>query len=590
MIRTSFYASTTRSAHPKPARRYERPTAAILFLFGIFGTAGITGLSPAPVKAAEPSGTLTVEVYADGGAQPAFCRAWVEANGKRYYQPAGVSIVPYDRDRSFSCSGQFSLDLPPGQAVVHVERGKEYLPLDQDVTIKPDETLRLRIELKRWIDMRKRGWYSADIHAHFCGRKLAGFPDETDIAIMEQTALADDVNFTPYLSFWNHLADFKEDNTPWPVAWPIWPGGLSRYADRDHLISLANSEIERIGGEPFHSVGALLILGMQSPLGLTRHDQTYPCDAQLIRQVQRNSPFYVVDCDKPLWSENVVTAAFGLFTSAQLCHNHFRRADEDLPVGYGMAGPINEEEKERDWGGDEAFWRNNEIYYRWLNCGFRLAVTGGTAMGVMSSPHGYNRTYARIDGPLTEEKYLRALQNGYTFATSGPMLFLTVDDQEPGDTFRLFDEQARKPLQVKVELLGIEPIDTLELVQNGQVIRQVNLKEVQPKPFLNASLKMTIEPKRSGWVAARAVYKNPTNGRLRQAHTSPIYFIIDSRPIAFKKDAEYMMRWVDRLLETSREPNRYKNDAERQEVQDIFRQARGIYEDISTTAAKVWGD
>ncbi len=591
MTRTSHYSSTTRVVSCLPVRRCKGAAAKAFFVLALCNGAAITWLGTIPVEAAEPNGTLAVEVYADdGGEQPAFCRAWVEAGGERYYQPRGGAIVPYDRDRSFSCSGQFSLDLPAGQVVIHVEKGKEYLPVDREVEIKPNETVRLRIDLKRWIDMKKRGWYSGDMHAHFCGRKLTGFPEAKDIAVMEQTARADDVNYTPFLSFWNHLSDFKKDDTPWPASWPVWPRGHISYADRDHLITLANSEIERIGGEPFHSVGALLILGMRNPLGLARHDQTYPCDAQLVRQARRDSPICVVDCDKPLWSENVVTAAFGLLTSAQLCHNHFHRAGKDIPVCCGMPGPITDEEKKRDWGDDEAFWRNNDIYYRWLNCGFRLAVTGGTAMGVMPSPLGYNRTYARVDGPLTEEKYLRALLNGRTFATSGPMLFLTVDGKEPGFMFRPIGEQVKKPLQVKAELLSIEPIDTLELVQNGQVIRQLDLKDTKPEPVLNATLEMILELKRSGWVAARALYKNPANGRLRQAHTSPIYFMLEGKPIAFKQDAEYMIRWVDRLLETSHEPNRYKNDVEREEIQDLYRQARRIYEDIATKAQKAYGD
>ena len=42
------------------------------------------------------------------------------------------------------------------------------------------------------------------------------------------------------------------------------------------------------------------------------------------------------------------------------------------------------------------------VYYRWLNCGFRIGVTGGSAMGVMPLPAGYSRTYAKLDTPLSE--------------------------------------------------------------------------------------------------------------------------------------------------------------------------------------------
>jgi len=57
-------------------------------------------------------------------------------------------------------------------------------------------------------------------------------------------------------------------------------------------------------------------------------------------------------------------------------------------------------------------------------------------MGVMPAPLGYCRTYAKLQGPLTEANYLKAIRAGRTFATGGPMLTLTVAGKDVGAEIR----------------------------------------------------------------------------------------------------------------------------------------------------------
>ena len=75
--------------------------------------------------AADP-GQLEVTVK-DGGGARLPVRAWVEMNGEQHFTPnSPSSCVPYAKDRSFSCDGEFSMELPPGSGVLHVEKGKEW--------------------------------------------------------------------------------------------------------------------------------------------------------------------------------------------------------------------------------------------------------------------------------------------------------------------------------------------------------------------------------------------------------------------------------------------------------------------------------
>lgn len=525
-----------------------------------------------PAVGAE-TGQISVTVREAGEEVPSPCRAWVIAGNERLFEPNSESCTSYARDRSFSCDGQFIMNVPAGKAVIHVERGKEYWPVDKEIVVEKDRTTEVEITLKRWVHMLKEGWYSGDIHCHF---------GLNDLKVLRQLALADDVNFEPILTLWNHQSPMPPGGV-----WPDWPGGSSVYADTTHLVTLRNQEIERIRGGAFESVGALLMMGLAKPVKMPPRGSRYPCDAVLGRIAKESSPRCIIDTDKPIWGENVVGVALGLFDSVQVCHNHYHRDQtlQDGRLGWGMADLQNGHDEPSQ---DELFHRTNSTYYRFLNCGFRLAATGGSAMGVMAVPLGYGRTYAKLRGPLSEASYLDAIRAGRTFATNGPMLVLTANGRDCGAAIE-YPLDSDDPIWIKAELRSIEKIDSLDLLYNGEIIRQINLEDEKPSPILRETVSMGLKPLRSGWVAARATFTSP-DGHLRQAHTSPVYVTVDGKSAASKTDAEYMVRWVDRLLAVSDKPGRYKSADERKQTQNIFREARKVYEDIAKRAATVWGD
>jgi hypothetical protein len=121
------------------------------------------------------------------------------------------------------------------------------------------------------------------------------------------------------------------------------------------------------------------------------------------------------------------------------------------------------------------------------------------------------------------------------------------------------------------------------------VLKRVDLSSTPVSGVLKQTIEFPLEPKRSGWVAARAVFQGPP-GHLRQAHTSPIYITVDGKPTAFRQDAEYMVRWIDEILKVSAQPARYATPADRLEAQTIFKEARQKYEEVAKTAKAAWGD
>jgi hypothetical protein len=80
-------------------------------------------------------------------------------------------------------------------------------------------------------------------------------------------------------------------------------------------------------------------------------------------------------------------------------------------------------------------------YYRYLNAGFRLPIAGGTDKMSNGVPIGLSRTYARLgpDDDFGYDAWCAALRAGRSYMTSGPLLGLSVNGANIGDTVRLPD-------------------------------------------------------------------------------------------------------------------------------------------------------
>jgi hypothetical protein len=145
-------------------------------------------------------------------------------------------------------------------------------------------------------------------------------------------------------------------------------------------------------------------------------------------------------------------------------------------------------------------------------------------------------------------------------------------------------------VSITTTVQSIEELESLEIIHDGRVVASKQLLAEVPAPTVDAELEFELTPKRSGWLASRALFRAP-DGLLRQAHTSPIYLSVDNKPTASGDDARYMLRWIDHLAEVANsDPSRFPNDDARQSVLTIFGEARAKYEQIIEVAQIHWDD
>src|SRR5207253_1349120 len=163
-----------------------------------------------------------------------------------------------------------------------------------------------------------------------------------------------------------------------------------------------------------------------------------------------------------------VNLAFGALDSIGVVNNHFHPHDVLLDAEkYGSM-----ERTDPAYGTIEGFARwMLDLYYSFLNCGFRIPVSAGSASGVMSSWPGYERVYVHLSGPFSYDQWFRDLKAGRSVATNGPLMRVLVDGRPPGAEFA-FRSGMRVGLSVEVD--SMVPLKSVEVVFNGAVLRTIS--------------------------------------------------------------------------------------------------------------------
>jgi hypothetical protein len=456
--------------------------------------------------------------------------------------PTGV--IAYDKrdEHHFVADGSFEMELPAGRYRLVVERGPEYVPAALDLDIQDGTARHETVRLRRWLDMNGRGWFSGDLHNH------------RNIDQMPLLLLAEDLNVAPTITDW--IWEDRAIATPRTTSEPL------RAVDERHVYSVLDKEVERLESGP----GAVALLGLRSVIPF-EGNRLYPPDDVYCRRAHEQGGY--VDAEKIVWRDGAALAALGLIDFVGIVHNHFNRQDVELETD--LWGMIPKSKPEFDTVAGMPLW-SMDVYYRLLNCGFRLPVSAGSASGVKASPIGYNRVYVKVSGPFSYQNWFKSLKAGRSFATNGPMLFLSADDQEPGSELRVGDGTGA--IRIRAEALSPRPIARLEIISSGQVIRSIS----EPNSAGRWIIEMDQSFAHNSWVAARAF--EPAGKTIRFAHTSPIYVDV-GKPAPAVDDARFFLEWIDREIAFYRASRDFRHPRHREDMLAFFRQARELYARIA---------
>jgi hypothetical protein len=219
----------------------------------------------------------------------------------------------------------------------------------------------------------------------------------------------------------------------------------------------------------------------------------------------------------------------------------------------------------------------SEVWYRLLNCGFRVPAGAGSDafpnFAMLRGPVGLARVYVKSGPVLDHDRFLAGLKQGRTFVTNGPLLTFTVGGQEPGEEVQL---AAPGRVVARVSLRSNVPVDHLEIIRNGQVVASIPLRGDRTA----ADTTVHVPVPHSGWLVLRAYGDGPREPVLDLypfASTSPVYVTVAGAPVRSRADAEFFVRWIDRVTVATQAHTGWNTTMEKDRVLALLEEARAVY-------------
>lgn len=502
-----------------------------------------------------PRGTLRISLAdAAGSASPARVsvtgtdgRGWAPDDAWRHADDGFDRAVRRFEMTYFHAKGSATLSLPAGRYTILATRGLEYAPVRRTVDVAAGGGAHETIRLERLADLPKAGWWSGDLHVHM----NYGGHYRADPTSLRAQAEAEDLHLV------EDLIVNKEQRIP----------DVARFAEALDPVSTAGTLIKH--DEEYHTS----FWGHTAHLGLSDH---------LIL------PIYAAYANTPaasLFPDN--STIFDLAHAQRGVSGYVHPYDPPAPDPGGAdplthALPVDVALGKADYLEVVGFSDHRttaKVWYRLLNCGYRLPTGAGTdAMTNYASlrgPVGMNRVFVRAGDRLDYRPYLAALKAGRTFATNGPLLSFELEGHTIGDELAL--PAGGGTLHAKVSLRSIVPVEKLEIVSNGAVVATIPLDPSHTRADATVPVPVT----GSAWYTLRAWAAGAVEPILDIypfATTSAIYVTVAGRPIRNAEDARYFTAWIARLEAAAAANAGWNDEREKSEVLGRLAAARAEFQ------------
>ena len=419
---------------------------------------------------------------------------------------------PSDHRQAFYVDGAYEARVPAGVYDLIVTRGPEYRSYRGKVEVRADASSHAIVTLDRYADLPAAGWFSGESHVHLMRDRV------DDLSVWGQLA-AEDVHVSNLLEMGNVTGTHYKQ--------PAW--GRSGQFGRD---------------------GYFLVPGQEDPRTGQRGHTIHWNVAQHTHSQEMFFQYHYV------FERTRLQGALTGYAHLGELFNGQRGLALDVPFGFVDFIEVLQ-------GGR----LNNEIWYRFLNLGYRILPVGGADFPYFGPTlPGVERTYVRVDGALSPSSWFDAFRQGQVYVTNGPFLEFTVNGRPMGQEIRV-PRGTRLQIAAAAQLNpDVDALDRLELVALGDV------KAQEPSRGQDrVQLRTELVADRSMWLAVRALGRHQETQFTTIAHSAPIYVVVDDQP-TWKREAvadlvAYQRAQMQQMLATPIDPNQ---DLETWETRDTL--------------------
>lgn len=479
----------------------------------------------------------------------------IEAGGKRLHVGSllqrGTMLRRGHPAKDWFCLPEAAtVSVPQGRVRVEGFAGLETEIAAEELDLTGRSQAEMTLRLKRFAEPKSKGWRIGNTHLH-----LRAMSREQADKYLTTVSRADglEVVFVSYLRRIKADKDYISNEYTKPDLHRLSGLGVLFENGEEHRHNFGP------GGEGF---GHVMFLDLQ----------------ELVRPVSIGAGIMGEGFDAPPLRTGIDRARAQDATIVW-CHNKF--GFEDVPnwlTGRVHAQNIFD-------GGTQGSYRDS--FYRLLNLGFRVPFSTGTDWFI----YDFSRVYARVgEKPLSIETWLKALREGRTFITNGPLLEFQVGDRGIGDTIQL---QSAAALPVKGNAVSRNDFGELQVIRDGKVVHSVPSRG-EGGHFV-AQVDIEVEVDGPGWLALRVasgaldtgghVVASPVlpvrgsgpgrneMGAALFAHTSPVYLEFRGDLLFDPASARELMAEIEEGLLTIQMKGSFRDERQREEVLAVYRQA-----------------
>ena len=461
--------------------------------------------------------------------------------------------------------------LPAGYYTVEYGGGPEFhtrtkeFPVDSEV---PDE---IAVQLQRWINPAKYGWWSGDHHVHASG--CAHYKNPTEgvgpLAMLRQI-LGENLNIGAVLT-WG----------------PSWYFQKQFFSSMDHPLSrdqrVMHYDVE-VSGFPSSHTGHLVLLGLKEDdyPGTTRIEEWPSWDLPVLKWAK---------------SQGAVTgfshSGWGLQVSSETLPSYEMPGFDGIGANEYIVDVTHDGVIDFISAVDTPYIWEMNIWYHALNVGFRTRISGETDFPCIYQERvGLGRSYVKLD-ELSYPGWVDGIQKGAAYVSDGKshLMDFEADGIALGSGNPELKVEESRQVRVRVKAAAMLPRHPdprfvglrsyekpywdveraripgtrdvpVELVVNGRV---AGTKAILADGRVH-ELEFEFTPRRSSWIALRIPMSS---------HTNPIFVTVGGEPIrASRRSAEWCLTAVDQCW-TQKAPR--IRASERDEARAAYDHARATY-------------
>lgn len=416
-----------------------------------------------------------------------------------------------------------------------IDRGPHYKQRSGTLEVNRDGFDQKTLELPRFVDMHKEGWYGGDLLVQRKWDQLSILMDaeELDIAVSPT---------------WVPARKLRRLPTEQTRTSQVLAHGIAEFSAG--LAETKSGDVIAIGMDP-EQVDPLTI--PTDALGFATKTKEAGGHVALLDPFAWDLPLLVAN--DAIDSLVVLPASLRLYGDAKKAAG--RTVDDDRFRGQHGVGRYAQ-----------------EIYFHLLNCGLRVAPAAASDSGKCDNPPGYNRVYVACGQDFSSETWWRNLAAGRSIVSNGPVLRVRANDQLPG---HVFESDGARTLRIDIScsLATRQKIEYLEIIKDGRVVDSTRLDK-----WAKAGGRLPpLEFDRSGWFAVRAYAPNEPNYRV--ALTAPFFVELGDKQVS-KRSAQFFIDWV---FERARQVRKLKlpKDEMTERISEL-KEARDYWLNLKDTA------